>query len=153
MKLFYLPFLLAAISINAAAQTTVKSISSTPGDHLITPGKRVVYDLYITDTLVNYTGKTVKAQAINGQIPGPTIRFTEGDTAVIHVHNRMSDETSVHWHGILLPNKFDGVPYLETAPIMPGQTHDFIFPRDKRALIGTIRTPSCRSSRVCSVLL
>ncbi|MBU2045856.1 MAG: multicopper oxidase domain-containing protein, partial [Bacteroidetes bacterium] len=106
----------------------IKSYSAVPNDHLINPGKRVVYDLYITDTLVNFTGKTVKAQAINGQIPGPTLRFTEGDTAVIHVHNQMKDETSVHWHGLLLPNKFDGVPYLETAPIMPGQTHDFIFP-------------------------
>ena len=119
-------FLLFAASKSTSAQ--IKSMSSTPGDHTIKPGKRVVYDLYVTDTLVNYTGKTVKAQAINGQIPGPTLRFTEGDTAIIHVHNRMKEETSMHWHGILLPNKYDGVPYIETAPIMPGQTHDFIFP-------------------------
>jgi len=123
---FILILLLFAASKSTFSQ--IKSTSATPGDHIIKSGKRVVYDLYITDTLVNFTGKTVKAQAINGQVPGPTLRFTEGDTAVIHVHNRMKDETSMHWHGILLPNRYDGVPYLETAPIMPGQTHDFIFP-------------------------
>jgi CopA family copper-resistance protein len=126
MKNIKLVLLMFMISASAFAQ--IKSFSATPNDHTIKPGKRVVYDLYITDTLVNFTGKTVKAQAINGLIPGPALRFTEGDTAIIHVHNKMKGETSMHWHGLLLPNKFDGVPYIETAPIMPGQTHDFIFP-------------------------
>nr|WP_294899584.1 multicopper oxidase domain-containing protein [uncultured Pedobacter sp.] len=128
MKKLIALLLITVLSQLVFAQKNIKSYSATPDDHLILPGKKVIYDLYITDTLVNFTGKTVKAQAINGQIPGPTLRFTEGDTAIIHVHNKMKDETSMHWHGILLPNKFDGVPYLETAPIMPGQTHDFIFP-------------------------
>jgi FtsP/CotA-like multicopper oxidase with cupredoxin domain len=126
MKKFLLIILLFGASTPIFSQ--IKSTSATPDDHIIKPGKRVVYDLYITDTLVNFTGKIVKAQAINGQIPGPTLRFTEGDTAIIHVHNKMKSETSMHWHGLLLPNKYDGVPYLETAPIMPGKTHDFIFP-------------------------
>ncbi|RYE35272.1 MAG: copper oxidase [Sphingobacteriaceae bacterium] len=121
-------FLNIILAFGVKAQQKIKSTSATPGDHLISAGKRVVYNLFLTDTVVNYTGKKVKAQAINGQIPGPTLRFVEGDTAVIHVHNQMKDETSLHWHGILIPNKYDGVPYLETAPIMPGQTHDFVFP-------------------------
>ncbi len=127
MKKIIFTIYLSVLSTALFAQE-IKSIRATPDDHLIKPGKRVVYDLYLTDTIVNLTGKKVKAQAINGQMPGPTIRFTEGDTAIIHVHNKMKDETSIHWHGILIPNQFDGVPYLTTAPIMPGQTHDFIFP-------------------------
>ena len=91
-------------------------------------GKRVEYDLYVDDRLVNFTGKTRHAIGINGQIPAPTLRFTEGDTAVIRVHNLMHMETSIHWHGILLPNQYDGMPYLTTAPIMPGGTHTFTFP-------------------------
>ena len=91
-------------------------------------GKRVEYDLYVKDTMVNFTGKHRHAIAINGLIPAPTIIFTEGDTAVIRVHNLMKMETSIHWHGILLPHKEDGVPYLTTVPIKPGSTHDFIFP-------------------------
>jgi len=91
-------------------------------------GKRVVYDLYVTDTLVNFTGKVRSAVALNGHLPGPTLRFVEGDTAVVRVHNRLKGATSMHWHGLILPNKEDGVPYLTTAPILPGSTHTFTFP-------------------------
>jgi len=91
-------------------------------------GKKVEYDLYVTDTMVNFTGKHRHAIAINGQIPAPILEFTEGDTAIIRVHNLMKMETSIHWHGILLPNKEDGVPYLTTSPIEPGKTHTFTFP-------------------------
>ena len=90
--------------------------------------KKVEYDLYVNDSMVNYTGKHRMAIAVNGSIPAPTLVFTEGDTAIIRVHNMMKMETSIHWHGILLPNKEDGVPYLTTAPIKPGTTHNFTFP-------------------------
>lgn len=89
--------------------------------------QRVQYTLTVTDTIVNYTGKTRNAIAVNGQIPMPTLYFTEGDTAEIHVHNTMHHETSIHWHGLLLPNEQDGVPYLTTAPIKPHSTHVYKF--------------------------
>src|SRR6478735_2412790 len=88
----------------------------------------VRYDLHVSDTLVNYTGKSRRAIAINGQLPAPTLTFTEGDTALIYVHNHMHHETSIHWHGILLPNEQDGVPYLTTAPIKGHTTHLYKFP-------------------------
>ena len=88
----------------------------------------VHYDLHVTDTIVNYTGKKKHAIAINGSIPAPTLYFTEGDTAEIYVHNDLKEETSIHWHGVILPNQYDGVPYLTTQPIRPGQTHLFKFP-------------------------
>lgn len=94
----------------------------------ITAQKTVHYDLYINDTLANYTGKVKRAISINGQIPAPTLYFTEGDTAEIFVHNVMHHETSIHWHGLLLPNEQDGVPYLTTAPIKPNSTHIYKFP-------------------------
>ena len=90
--------------------------------------KKVSYDLYVKDTTVNYTGKNRHAIAINGQIPGPTIELTQGDTAVIRVHNLMNVTTSIHWHGILIPNQFDGVPGLTTFPIKPDSTLTVIFP-------------------------
>lgn len=90
--------------------------------------KTTRYHLHVTDTLVNYTGKTKKAIAINGQLPAPTLEFTEGDTAEIYVHNHLHHETSVHWHGLILPNEQDGVPYLTTAPILPHTTHLYKFP-------------------------
>ncbi|MBX3254424.1 MAG: multicopper oxidase domain-containing protein [Chitinophagaceae bacterium] len=90
--------------------------------------KKVRYDLYVKDTMVHYTGKHVHAIAINGAIPAPELHFTEGDTAEVYVHNLMPMETSVHWHGLVLPNRYDGVPYLTTAPILAGETKLFTFP-------------------------
>lgn len=89
---------------------------------------KVIYHLYITDTVVHYTGKKANAIAVNGSIPAPELNFTEGDTAEIYVHNRMHMETSVHWHGLILPNAQDGVPYLTTAPIQAHTTHLYKFP-------------------------
>jgi len=87
----------------------------------------VEYDLTIARQAVNFTGQPVEALTINGHLPGPTLRFTEGDHAVIRVHNQMDVETSIHWHGILLPNAMDGVPFLTFPPIAPGQTFVYTF--------------------------
>jgi CopA family copper-resistance protein len=90
--------------------------------------KIVRYHLYVKDTLVNFTGKEKRAIAVNGQIPMPTLTFTEGDTAEIHVHNELKEKTSLHWHGVFLPNREDGVPYLTQMPIEPGETYIYRFP-------------------------
>jgi CopA family copper-resistance protein len=92
------------------------------------PPHTVRYDLYIADTLVNYGGKPKRAIAVNGSIPMPTLTFTEGDTAEIYVHNKLKEETSLHWHGLFLPNRYDGVPNLTQMPIIPGATHLYKFP-------------------------
>ena len=90
--------------------------------------KTVRYDLYVKDTIVNFTGKDKRAIAVNGQIPMPTLTFTEGDTAEIYVHNELNETTSLHWHGLFLPNKEDGVPYLTQMPIKPHTIHLYKFP-------------------------
>ncbi len=88
----------------------------------------VRYDLYVRDTIVNYSGKEKRAIAVNGQIPMPTLTFTEGDIAEVYVHNELNEDTSLHWHGLFLPNKEDGVPNLTQMPIKPGTTHKYTFP-------------------------
>ena len=88
----------------------------------------VRYDLTITDTIVNFSGKEKRAIAVNGQIPMPTLTFTEGDIAEIVVHNKLKESTSLHWHGVFLPNKEDGVPYLTQMPIEPNETFTYRFP-------------------------
>ncbi len=93
-----------------------------------TPPRTVRYDLYVRDTIVNFAGKPKRAIAVNGQIPMPTLIFTEGDTAEIYVHNDLDEETSLHWHGLFLPNKEDGVPNLTQMPIKPHTTHLYTFP-------------------------
>jgi FtsP/CotA-like multicopper oxidase with cupredoxin domain len=86
-----------------------------------------VYHITLRQETVNKTGRAVTGMTINGTIPGPVLRFNEGDYAVIYVENQMDEETSIHWHGFLLPNFFDGVPYLNTPPIMPGDTFKYEF--------------------------
>jgi FtsP/CotA-like multicopper oxidase with cupredoxin domain len=93
-----------------------------------TPPRTVRYDLYVRDTIVNFTGKPKRAIAVNGQIPMPTLTFTEGDTAEIYVHNELNEDTSLHWHGLFLPNKEDGVPNITQMPIKPHTTHLYTFP-------------------------
>jgi len=88
----------------------------------------VEYDLDINYKTINVTGKSAKAMAMNNSIPGPTLRFREGDIARIRVKNSMDVETSVHWHGLLLPYRQDGVPYVTNPPIEPGKTNVFEFP-------------------------
>ena len=85
------------------------------------------YHLSIDYKMMNIKGLEKRAMAINDSIPAPTLYFTEGDQAVIYVTNKMDVETSVHWHGVLLPNFQDGVPYLTSPPIRPGKTHKFEF--------------------------
>ena len=90
--------------------------------------KTVRYDLYIADTTVTLGKNPTRAIAVNGMIPMPTLTFTEGDTAEIWVHNNLDEETSLHWHGLFLPNRYDGVPNLTQNPIKPHTTHLYKFP-------------------------
>jgi len=85
------------------------------------------YNLVIENSLVNITGNDHTAMTLNGQIPGPTLRFVEGDHAIIEVQNKMDVETSIHWHGILIPNQMDGVPNVTYPPIAPGATFPYEF--------------------------
>lgn len=92
-------------------------------------GAVVEYTLDFRETTISPAGKPVRALTINGGLPGPPLRFKEGDTARIHVVNGLrSEEVSSHWHGLLLPNIEDGVPYVTTPPIYPGQSRTFEFP-------------------------
>lgn len=88
----------------------------------------VEYNLTIARQEVNITGKPVVGMTINNSIPGPVLRFKEGDTARIHIHNEMSVETSIHWHGVLVPPDMDGVPYVSFPPIKAGTTFTYEFP-------------------------
>ncbi|HEX8561752.1 MAG TPA: multicopper oxidase domain-containing protein [Flavobacterium sp.] len=110
----------ASTKPQAQQRNSVQKAAYTPEKPGMTyQPKRVRYDLFVRDTIVNYTGKKRSAIAINGSIPAPTLTFTEGDSAEIHVHNMMEKETSIHWHGVFLPNQYDGVPYLTQMPIAP----------------------------------
>jgi len=93
-----------------------------------TDGKLRKYELVIAEKEMAPAGKPVKALTINGGIPGPTLYFKVGETAVISVKNTLKNQdTSIHWHGLLVPNAQDGVPYLTTPPIRPGSELTYRF--------------------------
>lgn len=85
------------------------------------------FDLVIDETPVNFTGKPAMATTVNGMLPGPTLRWREGDTVTLRVTNRLREPTSIHWHGILLPFQMDGVPGLSFHGIAPGETFTYRF--------------------------
>ncbi len=85
------------------------------------------FDLTVAETMVNFTGRPRLATTINGSLPGPTLRWREGDTVTIRVHNRLPVDTSIHWHGILLPYQMDGVPGISFKGIAPGETFTYRF--------------------------
>ncbi len=85
------------------------------------------FDLTIAETPVNFTGRPRMATTINGSIPAPTLRFREGDTVTIRVTNRLAEDSSIHWHGILLPYQMDGVPGISFKGIPPGETFTYRF--------------------------
>jgi len=87
----------------------------------------VEFDLEIAPMSVNFTGKECTATVVNGLLPGPILRVKEGDTVTIRVTNKLSEMTSIHWHGIILDPEMDGVPGISFPGIEPGETfvHQF----------------------------
>ncbi len=85
------------------------------------------FDLIVGEAAVNFTGAPRIATVINGSLPAPTLRWREGDTVTIRVHNRLREDTSIHWHGIILPYQMDGVPGISFKGIPPGETFTYRF--------------------------
>jgi CopA family copper-resistance protein len=103
-----------------------------PGLAKLTPtllqGRRIEYDLTIDRTRLVFGSGAGSAVTINGAVPGPLLRFTEGDSVLIRVHNRLDEDTSVHWHGLLLPNAMDGVPHVNFPGIRARSTFTYEYP-------------------------
>ncbi|MBX7272799.1 copper resistance system multicopper oxidase [Stutzerimonas chloritidismutans] len=98
---------------------------TSPGQPTVLSGTE--FDLTIDSMSVNFTGKRRTAMAINGSIPGPLLRWREGDTVTLRVRNRLPHDTSIHWHGILLPANMDGVPGFSFAGIAPDGMYEYRF--------------------------
>jgi CopA family copper-resistance protein len=86
------------------------------------------FDLTISHSELTIDGRTGPAVTVNGQVPAPLLRWREGDEITLRVHNQLNEDTSIHWHGILLPNEMDGVPGVTFPGIPAGETFIYRFP-------------------------
>lgn len=107
-------------------QQQAQGASLTPG--YVPPENGSDFDLTVGHTTVNMTGKPFQAPSLNGSVPGPVLRWREGDTVTLNVHNTLSEPTSIHWHGIRCPADMDGVPGLSFGGIAPGSSFTYRFP-------------------------
>jgi len=83
--------------------------------------------LVIDYKTINITGRRVQAITVNDSLPGPTLRWQEGDTVDVTVHNRLPVMSAIHWHGLILPSNMDGVPGLSFDGIPPGGSYRYRF--------------------------
>ena len=105
-------------------RTPVWAVTS-PGLPSVLTGNE--FDLFIGETPVNITGSPRTAMTINGSLPGPLLRWREGETVTLRVKNRLEQDTSIHWHGIILPANMDGVPGLSFHGIAPDGMYEYKF--------------------------
>lgn len=96
-----------------------------PSGQSILRGKR--FRLTLAPQRVNFTGKERYATAVNSTVPGPILRWQEGDRVSLDVTNNLSESSSIHWHGIILPTGMDGVPDISFGGIAPGETFHYEF--------------------------
>jgi CopA family copper-resistance protein len=104
------------------------AVAEMPGMPIRRPGMLREVDLTIDHTMIDLGGTAAQAVTVNGGIPGPLLRFTEGDEALIRVHNKLKETTSIHWHGLILPESMDGVPGVSFNGIPAGETFTYRFP-------------------------
>ena len=87
-----------------------------------------VIDLAVGQGAIEVAGRSGHAFAVNGSVPGPLVRLKEGEAVTLHVANYLAQDTSIHWHGLLLPFQFDGVPGVSFPGIKPGETFVYELP-------------------------
>jgi FtsP/CotA-like multicopper oxidase with cupredoxin domain len=87
-----------------------------------------VFDLRVGRSTLEIGGRPAHAVTVNGSIPAPLLRLREGSTATIRVTNLLDEDTSIHWHGIILPNDMDGVPLVTFPGIAPRSSFTYTFP-------------------------
>ncbi|MGB3424246.1 MAG: copper resistance system multicopper oxidase [Castellaniella sp.] len=113
------------LGLSPYARASAAAVGTHTGSASVLRGTE--FNLEIGESPVNFTGTPRMATTVNGSLPAPTLRWREGDTITLRVKNRLTEPTSIHWHGIILPFQMDGVPGLSFAGIAPGQTFTYRF--------------------------
>jgi len=118
-------FVIGAATLLAVSPLTMYAKASQNSKQPMLKGNQ--FDLEIGYRPINLTGKERIATAVNGSVPGPTLRWKEGETITLRVKNNLAHDSSIHWHGMILPTDMDGVPGLSFDGIKPGDTYHYQF--------------------------
>ena len=123
--------LAAAMGMVAGAERLFPAWTRGTTHPLVSPPRRsgnvVERDLVIAETPMTIAGRRAKPVTINGTVPGPLLRYREGDDVLIRVDNRLREDTSIHWHGVLVPPAMDGVPGVSFPGIRAGEIFEYRF--------------------------
>ncbi|MDG6778822.1 copper resistance system multicopper oxidase [Thiomicrorhabdus sp. zzn3] len=115
---------LAAVNLKTALAAMPDSIPQASSPQVLSGTE---FHLDIVEAQVNFTGQPQIATTVNGMLPSPTLMWQEGDEITLHVTNHLQEDSSIHWHGIILPFEMDGVPGLTFDGIKPGETFTYRF--------------------------
>ncbi|MEO8193081.1 MAG: multicopper oxidase family protein [Gemmatimonadales bacterium] len=107
----------------------VVATATVPGPAILANVSRAPHTVEVTITaeptrLSLVPGAMTAAYAFNGRVPGPTLEVYEGDKVIVHFINKLPEPTTIHWHGLHIPNASDGSPYY---PVEPGKSYDYVF--------------------------
>jgi len=116
----------ASLGLGASSSLLASTRKTMGGPEILTG---TFFDLIASPLLVNFTGQERFATAVNGSVPAPTLRWKEGDTVTLKLTNQLAEDTSIHWHGIILPSTMDGVPNISTGfkGVKPGESFQYQF--------------------------
>jgi CopA family copper-resistance protein len=118
----------AGVAASLGTPPPARSQGQPPGHVQTLDASAGPIDLRIARTPLRIGGRRADAVTVNGAIPGPLLRFRQGADVEIRVHNALDEDTSIHWHGILVPNGMDGVPQVNFPGIAPGETFVYRYP-------------------------
>jgi CopA family copper-resistance protein len=119
-------FIAASTSFGATMALGGRGLSARSADAMVPASDPT--DLVVERRSIIIDGRRSEAVTLNGSVPGPTVRLKEGQDAILRVHNRLDVDTSIHWHGLILPPNMDGVPGVSFRGIAPGETFTYRFP-------------------------
>jgi len=121
-------FVLGTSSVIASAALPWSNLTSAKDQVISIPELRgQSFNLNIDYQMVNFTGKNRIATTVNGSLPAPILRWKQGEMVTLKVTNHLAHDSSIHWHGMILPTNMDGVPGLSFAGIKPGSSYEYQF--------------------------
>ena len=120
-------FVTGTLGLAACSALPLPSLAQAPYPTRVPELRGDTFDLRIGRMPVNFTGRDAWAKTVNGSLPAPLLRWREGDTVTLRVANALREDTSIHWHGMLLPANMDGVPGLSFHGIRPGEAYLYRF--------------------------